>query len=80
MGPLEIIKSKPPAIAGSLVARVGIQAGLERLQRRIFYNSPGQPIPVFCHPYYEEVLRHICTELPMLQFMAFSHFLISMHH
>lgn len=45
-GPQEIIKSNPPAKANSLqqVAQVGIQTGLEYLQRRRLNNQPGHPV------------------------------------
>ena len=45
-----------------------VQAGLEYLQRRRLHNLPGQPVPGLRHPQSEEVLPHIQTELPMLQF------------
>ena len=64
----------PLCKAGSLqqAAQVGIQAGLEYLQKRRTHNLPGQPVPVLHHPQHEEVLSHIAVELPMLQFMATS--------
>ena len=39
---------QPPCKAGSLqqVAQVGVQMGLEFLQRRRIHNLPGQPVPV----------------------------------
>jgi len=46
-----------------------VQAGLEYLQRRRIHNSSGQPVPVLLHPHSEEVLPHVQTELPMLQFV-----------
>ena len=60
-GPLEIIQSNAPAKAGSLdqAAQVGIQVGLKCLQRRRLHYISGQPVPVLCHPYCEEVLTHI---------------------
>ena len=81
-GPLAIIESTPPAKAGSLdqVAQVGVQVGLECLQRRRLHNLSGQPIPVLCHPYCEEVLTHICAELPMVQFVAISPCPITMRY
>jgi len=45
-----------------------VQAGLEYLQRRSLHNLPGRPVPVLCHPQ-REVLLHVQTELPMLQFV-----------
>ena len=73
-GPLEIIESNPPCKAGYLqqAAWVGIQKGLEYLQRRTMHNPPGQPVPVLHHPHCEEVPLHIGAELLMLQFMAIS--------
>ena len=70
VGPLEIIKSNPPAKAGSLqqATQVDIQVGLEYLQRRTIHNLPGQPFPVLHHPHYEDT----GAELPMLKFMAIS--------
>jgi len=52
-GHLETIKSNPPAKIGSVkqVAQVGMQMGLEYLQRRRVHNLPGQPVPVLCHPF-----------------------------
>jgi len=46
-----------------------VQAGLEYLQRRRLHSLPGQPVPVLRHPQIEEVLPHVQTELPMLQFV-----------
>ena len=46
-----------------------VQMGLEYLQRRRLHNPSGQPFPVLCHPQSEEVLPHVQTELPMLQFV-----------
>ena len=80
-GSLEIIKSNPPAKAGFLdqVAQVGIQVGLERVQRRRLHSS-GQLVPVLHHPYREEVLTHIFAEHHILQFVAISPCPIAMHH
>jgi len=47
-----------------------VQAGLEYLQRRRLHNFPGQPVPVLRHPQ-REVLPHVQTELPMLQFVFY---------
>jgi len=65
---------QPPAKAGSLpqVAQVGVQVGLEHIQRRRLHNLFGQPIPVLCQPHCGEVPLHIGTELSILQFMAVS--------
>jgi len=46
-----------------------LQAGFEYLQRRRLHNSSGQAVPVLCHPKSKEVLPHVQTELPMLQFV-----------
>jgi len=46
-----------------------VQVDLEYLQRRRIQKLPGQPVPVLRHPQREEVLPHIQTELPMLQFV-----------
>ena len=45
-----------------------VRAGLEYLQRRRLHNLSGQPVPVLRHPQ-REVLPHVQTELPMLQFV-----------
>ena len=46
-----------------------VQAGLEYLQRRRLHNLPGQPGPGLRHPQSEEILPHVQTELPVLQFV-----------
>jgi len=46
-----------------------IQAGFEYFQRRKLHNPSGLPVLVLCHPQREEVLPHVQTELPMLQFV-----------
>lgn len=43
--------------------QVGVQAGLEYLQRS---RIAGQPVLVICHTYLEEFPLHINVELPML--------------
>ena len=43
--------------------------GLEYLQRRRLHDLPGQPVSVHRHPQREEVLPHVQTELPLLQFV-----------
>ena len=62
----------PPAKAGSLeqAAQVGVQTGLEYLQRRTLHNLPGQPVSVLRHPHREEVLLHVGAELPGLHLVA----------
>ena len=59
--PLEIIESNPPAKAGSLdqVAQVGVQAGVDYLQRRRLHNLSGQPVPALHDPHCED-LMHLC--------------------
>ena len=57
-----------------------VQADLEYLQRRRLYNLSGQPVPVLCHPQSEEVLPHVQTELPMLQFMPIAPCPVTGHH
>jgi len=46
-----------------------VQAGLEYLQTRRIHNLPGQPVPGLRHPQSKEVLPHVWTELPLLQFV-----------
>ena len=43
-----------------------VQVGL---QRRRCHNLTGQPVPVLHHPQNKEVLPHVQTEIPMLQFV-----------
>uniref|UniRef100_A0A493T0F4 Ig-like domain-containing protein n=1 Tax=Anas platyrhynchos platyrhynchos TaxID=8840 RepID=A0A493T0F4_ANAPP len=64
----KIIRSNPPAKAGSSeqAAQVGVQTGLEYLQRRSLHNLPRQPVPMLRHPHREEVLSHVSAELPVL--------------
>jgi len=57
-----------------------VQAALEYLQRRRLHNLPGQPVPVLCHPQREEVLPHVQTELPMLQFVSIAPCPVAGHH
>ena len=68
MRPLEIIKSNPPAKAGSLqqVTHVGRQVGLNYLQRKGLLS--GQPFPVLCHSDSKEVLPCVSMESPVFQF------------
>jgi len=72
---------QPPAKACSLqqAAQVGIQADIERLQRRRLHSLSGQPAPVLRYPHCEEIPIHICAELPMLQFVAVSPCPITTH-
>jgi len=57
-----------------------VQAGLEYLQRKRLHNLPGQPVPVLRHPQREEILPHIQTELPMLQFVSTAPCPVTGHH
>ena len=57
-----------------------VQAGFEHLQRRRLHNPSGQPVPVLCHPQSEEVLPHVQTELPMLQFVPVAPCPVAGHH
>ena len=56
-----------------------VQAGFEYLQRRL-HNLSGQPVPVLHHPQSEEVLPHVQTELPMLQFVPIAPCPVAGHH
>ena len=57
-----------------------VQAGLEYLQRRRLHSLPGQPVPVLRHPQREEVLPHVQTELPVLQFVPIAPCPATGHH
>jgi len=57
-----------------------VQVGLEYLQRRRLRNLPGQPVPRLCHPQREEVLPHVQTELPLLQFVPIAPCPVAGHH
>ena len=57
-----------------------VQAGLEYLQRRRLHSLPGQPGPGVCHPQREEVLPHVQTELPLLQFVPIAPCPVTRHH
>jgi len=57
-----------------------VQAGLEYLQRRRFHNLSGQPVPVLHHPQSEEVLPHVQTDLPLLQFVPVAPCPVAGHH
>jgi len=57
-----------------------VQAGPEYLQRRRIHNLPGQPVPVLHHLQREEVLPHVQTELPMLQFVPVAPCPVTGHH
>ena len=57
-----------------------VQAGSEYLQRRRIHNLSAQPVPVLCHPQSKEVLLHVQTELPMLQFVPVAPCPVTGHH
>jgi len=57
-----------------------VQAGLECLQIRRLHNLPGQPGPALHHPQREEVLSHVQTELPVLQFVPVAPCPVTGHH
>jgi len=57
-----------------------VQVGLEYLQRRRLHSLPGQPVPVLRHTQSEEILPHIQTELPVLQFVPIAPCPVTGHH
>jgi len=57
-----------------------VQAGLEYLQRRRLHNPSGQTVPVLRHPQSEEILPHVQTELPLLQFVPIAPCPVTGHH
>ena len=57
-----------------------VQAGLEYLQRRRLHSLPGKPVPGLHHPQREEVLPHVQTELPVLQFVPIAPCPVAGHH
>jgi len=61
-------------------AQARVQGGLEYLQRRRLHNLPGQPGPELRHPQREEVLPHVQTELPLLQFVPIAPCPVTGHH
>jgi len=61
-------------------AQVLVQVGLEYLQRRRLHNLPGQSVPVLRHPQSEEILPHIQTQLPLLQFVPVASCPVTGHH
>ena len=56
------------------------QVGLEYLQRRRLHSLSGQPVSVLRHPQSEEVLPHVQTELPVLQFVPIAPCPVTGHH
>jgi len=57
-----------------------VQADFEYLQRRRLHNLPGQPVPVLHHPQRKQVLPHVQTELPVLQFVLIAPCPVAGHH
>ena len=57
-----------------------VQVGLEYLQRRRLHNLSEQPVLVRRHPQSEEVLPHVQTELPVLQFVPIAPCPVAGHH
>jgi len=57
-----------------------VQSGLEYLQRRRLHHLPGQPGPGLRHPQREEILPHVQTELPLLQFVPIAPCPVSGHY
>jgi len=57
-----------------------VQAGFDYLQRRRIHSLSGQPVPGLRHPQSEEVLPHVQTELPMLQFVPIAPCPVAGHH
>ena len=57
-----------------------IQVGFEYLQRKTLHNPSWQPVPGLHHPQREEVLPHVQTELPVLQFVPVAPCPVAGHH
>ena len=57
-----------------------IQVVFEYLQRSRIHNLSGRPVPVLRHPQSEEVLPHVQTELPLLQFVPIAPCPVARHH
>jgi len=57
-----------------------VQASLEYLQRRRIHNIPEQPVSGLCYPQSEEVLPHVQTELPVVQFVPIAPCPVAGHH
>jgi len=66
--------------SGILAAQDLVQEGLEYLQRRRLHNLPGQSVSGLRHPQREEVLPHLQTELPVLQFVPIAPCPVTGHH
>ena len=61
-------------------AQGSVQAGLEYLQRGKIHSLSGQPVPGLRHPQSEEVLPHVQTELPMVEFVPIAPCPVAGHH
>ena len=81
-GPLGITQPNPLLKQGhpEQAAQHRVQVGLEYLQRRRLHSRPGQPGPGLRHPQREEVLPHVRTELPLLQFVPIAPCPVTGHH
>jgi len=55
-------------------------SGFGYLQRRRIHSLSQQPLAVVRHPQREEVLPHVQTELPMLQFVPIAPCPVTGHH
>ena len=76
----DLERSSGPTLPPKQAAQVGVQTGLEYLQRRRLHNLPGQPVPVLRHPPREEVLWHVGAELPVLYLVAITPCPVSTNH
>ena len=81
-GPLWVTQLNPLLKQGhpEQAAQHRVQVGLEYLQRRRLHSLPGQPGPGLRHPQREEVLPHVQTELPLLQFVPVAPCPVAGHH
>ena len=57
-----------------------IQVGFEYLHRRRLHEPSGQPVPGLRQPQRKEVLPHVQTELPLLQFVPIASCPVTGHH
>ena len=81
-GPLWVTQSNPLLKQGhpEQAAQHRIQVGLGDLQSRRLHSPSGQPGPGLRHPHSEEVLPHVQTELPLLQFVPVAPCPVAGHH
>jgi len=81
-GPLGITRSDPLPKQGhpEQAAQHRVQAGFAYPQRRRLHSPSGQPVPGLRHPQREEVLPHVQTELPVLQFVPVAPCPVAGHH